>query len=145
MSKDIVRMKKHFKGSLISMVLCGLLMTLNSVRTANAAARIERWHGLTVSPGGVLEKDGLPYRGIGVNFVGALRRLLINPKDPSIPRDFKELKAYHVPFVRFPALAVWGTPPGAAPMYNMFIKIILIGISTRWTISVPSPINTISG
>lgn len=70
----------------------------------------KRWHGLTVSPSGILEKNGRPYHGIGVNFVGALRRLLANPDDPSVLRDLRELHAYHIPFIRFPALAAWGTP-----------------------------------
>ena len=95
--------------------ICFLLVVANAAAggqrpNSAVAAKAGNWHGLTVSPGGVLEMNGRPYRGIGVNFVGALRRLLVNPNDPSIPRDFQELKAYHIPFVRFPALAAWGTP-----------------------------------
>ena len=103
--------------SVISAVEIGFCIVLTAWVAACTAgvqsavsAPVQLWHGLTVSPGGNLEKDGHPYRGIGVNFVGALRRLLVNPDDPSVPRDFKELEAYHIPFVRFPALAVWGTP-----------------------------------
>ncbi len=106
---------RHF--SLISaskIGFCMLLIAWGAFCTTHVqpvvAAQVQRWHGLTVSPRGILEKDGHPYRGIGVNFVGALRRLLTNPDDPSIPRDFKELEAYHIPFVRFPALAAWGRP-----------------------------------
>lgn len=91
-----------------------LLLVCAIVSAANAqvavASQAELWHGLTVNSHGVLEKNGHPYRGIGVNFVGALRRLLVNPTDPSVASDFQELKAYHIPFVRFPALAAWGTP-----------------------------------
>ncbi|MGC9261745.1 MAG: hypothetical protein ACP5I8_16905 [Phycisphaerae bacterium] len=114
MIKKMVSMKKHIGISLIGMAFCGLLMSLNTVCTARphttTAARAVRWHGLTVNPQGIVEKDGQPYRGIGANFPGALLRLLVNPDDPSVPRDFKELEAYHIPFVRFPALAAWGTP-----------------------------------
>ncbi|MGC8561267.1 MAG: hypothetical protein ACP5O1_11385 [Phycisphaerae bacterium] len=86
---------------------------------AARSAPAQFWHGLTVSRAGVLEKHGHPYRGIGVNFVGALRWLLANPhrrpglSGPSIrtvAADFKQLAAYHIPFVRFPALAAWGSP-----------------------------------
>ena len=107
-------MKNCFVSGLVQKSFCIWLIGWCFVCTANAdAARpvlFQVWHGLTVAPGGTLEKDGRRYRGIGVNFVGALRRLLINPDDPSVPRNFKELQAYHIPFVRFPALAAWGTP-----------------------------------
>ena len=110
----MARTLKHVGFSSVGMAFCGLLMTLNTACAARplptTAARIARWHGLTVNVQGVVEKDGRPYHGIGVNFVGALRRLLVNPDDPSVPRAFRELEAYHIPFVRFPALAAWGTP-----------------------------------
>ena len=113
MIKKMIKIKQHIGILLIGMAVCGLLMTLNTACTAKphkTAALQVQWHGLTVNAQGVVEKHGQPYRGIGANFVGALRRLLVNPDDPSVPRDFKELEAYHIPFVRFPALAAWGTP-----------------------------------
>ncbi|NNM85182.1 MAG: hypothetical protein HKL96_05430 [Phycisphaerales bacterium] len=100
--------------NLLQKCFCILLIGWGAACTANAAtarsAKACVWHGLTIGRGGVLEKDGRPYCGIGVNFVGALRRLLVNRDDPSVRRDFNELEASHIPFVRFPALAAWGTP-----------------------------------
>ena len=87
----------------------GFAIVSNICTTVALAAPAQLWHGLTVSRFGILEKQGRPYRGIGVNFVGALRQLLANPHDRSVAADFKELAAYHIPFVRFPALAAWGS------------------------------------
>ena len=110
----MVRMKKYGWLALVGVSFCGFLIPPNTQGATRSrlstTARTTQWHGLTVDSAGVLEKDGYPYHGIGVNFVSALRRLLVNPNDPSIPRDFRELRAYHIPFVRFPALAAWGTP-----------------------------------
>ena len=107
-----MRQRSMTRATISSFCLLILLAwgTLSAVNArAAVAAKAALWHGLTVSPRGVLEKHGQPYRGIGVNFVGALRRLLANPDDPSVPHAFKELQTYHIPFVRFPALAVWGS------------------------------------
>lgn len=94
----------------VCMVLISLVAGCTASIQPAISPPVQRWHGLTVSNRGVLEKNGLPYHGIGVNFVGALRRLLANPNTTSVSHDFKELRAYHIPFVRFPALAAWGTP-----------------------------------
>ncbi len=107
-------MKKYVWLAVVGISFCGFLIAPNTDGATqsrlHATARNTRWHGLTVDPAGILEKGGRPYHGIGANFVGALRRLLVNPNDSSVPRDFKELETYHIPFIRFPALAVWGTP-----------------------------------
>lgn len=76
--------------------------------TAGAAVG-GQYSGLSVGSGGTLELNGSPYTGIGVNYFGALRRLLANPNDPSVAQDFSELEAAHIPFVRFCALGAWGT------------------------------------
>ncbi len=102
-------------GFVATLLLAACSMGIHAARSAPA----QFWHGLTVSRAGVLEKHGRPFRGIGVNFVGALRRLLANPhRRPglsahsvhSVAADFKQLAAYHIPFIRFPALAAWGSP-----------------------------------
>src|SRR5690348_6369989 len=57
---------------------------------------------LTVSPDGVLLKDGKPYRGIGVNVGDAFHRLYLHPGDFSYDRDFATLEQEGIPFVRMP-------------------------------------------
>ncbi len=104
-------MTKKVKIKILPFAFAGLcLISLATGAVSASAVSSGGYYGLTVNGQGVLEKHGRPYRGIGANFVGALRRLLVNPDDPAIPRDFKELEEYHIPFVRFPALAAWGTP-----------------------------------
>ncbi len=63
--------------------------------------------GLTVGPGGVLEKDGQRYRGIGLNWPDLMFRLLAHPDSLAVQRDFRTLQANHIPFVRVPILGAW--------------------------------------
>ena len=70
-------------------------------------AKAGKKYGLSVGPNGILEKDGRPYRGIGVDWVTPLFRLMRNPDDPAVPHDFQELRKYHIPFIRFPTLGGW--------------------------------------
>jgi hypothetical protein len=59
---------------------------------------------LTVSPEGVLLKDGLPYRAVGVNIADPFHRLWMNPREgTSYDRDFATLEAEGIPFARMPA------------------------------------------
>ena len=60
---------------------------------------------LTVSPDGVLLKDGKPYRGIGMNIADAYHRLWMHPGDFSYDRDFATLEVEGIPFARIPATA----------------------------------------
>jgi len=64
---------------------------------------------LTVSPDGVLLKEGKPYRGIGVNVADAYHRLWLHPGDYSYDRDFATLEAEGIPFARIPATAFSAT------------------------------------
>lgn len=63
---------------------------------ANAA----RADMLTVSPDGVLLKDGKPYRAIGANLSDAFLRLWEHPGDVTYDRDFATLAAEGIPFAR---------------------------------------------
>jgi len=87
-----------------------MALALATVKVSGAVQPGQRWHGLNVNRQGVLEKDGRPYRGIGANYVGALRQLLRNSDKPSVLHDLQQLHQYHIPFIRFPALAAWGSP-----------------------------------
>jgi hypothetical protein len=76
--------------------LCAMLLTAFVLLFANAAnADI-----LTVSPEGVLLKDGMPYRGIGANLHDAFLRHWEHPGDLTYDRDFATLEAEGIPFAR---------------------------------------------
>lgn len=55
---------------------------------------------LTVSPDGVLLKDGAPYRAIGANLSDPFLRLWEHPGDVTYDRDFATLEAEGIPFAR---------------------------------------------
>jgi len=56
---------------------------------------------------GVLVRDGVPYRGVGVNYFSAFVRTLRTEEDESYQDGFKELAARNVPFARFAACGFW--------------------------------------
>jgi hypothetical protein len=59
--------------------------------------------GLRVNSAGVLTRNGVPYRGIGVNYYDAFVRTLRNPQDDSYRAGFSKLGANNIPFARFSA------------------------------------------
>jgi cellulase (glycosyl hydrolase family 5) len=63
--------------------------------------------GLVVE-GGILNKDGMPYRGIGVNYFNAFLRTLTKPGDDTYRQGFQTLRQqYDIPFIRFNAGGFW--------------------------------------
>ena len=97
------------KGKIFPCASAGVCMILLVAGTVDASATSGGYSGLSVSSSGVLELNGSPYSGIGVDMVQpALTDLLANDPAP-VKQDFQELQAYHIPFVRFPALAAWGS------------------------------------
>ena len=74
---------------------------------AACAGAAEPLPGLTVGEGGVLLKDGAPYRGIGVNYFNAFLRRLHDPSDTSCREGFQALSAKGIPFARFAACGFW--------------------------------------
>ena len=56
--------------------------------------------GLSVTDDGTLLRDGVPFRGIGVNFYNAFYRTLQNPGDTSYREGFAELGRRRIPFAR---------------------------------------------
>jgi hypothetical protein len=62
---------------------------------------------LSVGKDGTLEKSGAPYRGIGVNYFDAFRRVLLDPADTSYDRGFQVLAKHGVPFARFLCSGFW--------------------------------------
>lgn len=76
-----------------------LLITLFTLLFSNTA----RADMLSVSPEGVLLKDGTPYRGIGANLYDAFSRHWDHPGDLTYDRDFATLEAEGIPFARIMA------------------------------------------
>ncbi|MCP4640236.1 MAG: DUF4038 domain-containing protein, partial [bacterium] len=62
---------------------------------------------LTVSPEGVLLKDGAPCRGIGMNYFSVFSRRLAHPEDTSYRDGLRVLADHDVPFIRFMACGFW--------------------------------------
>jgi hypothetical protein len=73
-----------------------LLIAAFALLFSNAA----RADMLTVSPDGVLLKDGKPYRAIGANLHDAFLRHWEHPGDLTYDRDFATLEAEGIPFAR---------------------------------------------
>ena len=81
-------------------VLGGILLALSAVGGFAAP-------GLTVSAQGIVQKEGKPYRGIGVNYFDAFYRTLQNPADTSYDAGFQTLQTLHIPFCRMMGGGFW--------------------------------------
>lgn len=62
---------------------------------------------LIVGDGGVLLKDGKPWRGIGINYFSAFGRTLKDGEDTSYREGFEVLRRHGIPFIRFMAGGFW--------------------------------------
>jgi hypothetical protein len=71
---------------------------------------------LTVSPEGVLLKDGKPYRAIGANLHDAFSDQREHPGDLSYDRDFETLRAEGIPFAR--VMATYFSPDAIMEYVN---------------------------
>ncbi|MEO1880215.1 MAG: cellulase family glycosylhydrolase [Methylococcales bacterium] len=90
-----------------STILFSIIISSCAYFETNNIATNDSQFGLTVSAQGVLQKDGAPYIGIGVNYFDAFCRVLKNNNDKSYQRGFKELSRLGIPFVRFMASGYW--------------------------------------
>jgi len=88
----------QFRRSTLSLLLLALLVMM-APRPPLASAG----PGLSVSPQGVLLKDGRPYRAIGANYFSGFYRHLMNPNDTSYREGFKVLAKHKIPYVRIMA------------------------------------------
>jgi hypothetical protein len=59
--------------------------------------------GLSVAQDGTLLRNGVRYRGVGVNYTDAFLLPLRHPEDESYRDDFRKLAANHIPFARIAA------------------------------------------
>mgnify|MGYP001219923020 FL=1 len=62
---------------------------------------------LTIGEGGVVLRDGKPYRGIGINFFSAFSRFMLDETDRSYREGFAELARRKIPFIRFMCGGFW--------------------------------------
>lgn len=90
-----------------STILFSIIISSCTYLETNNIATNGSQSGLTVSAKGVLQRDGAPYVGIGVNYFDAFYRVLKNNNDKSYQRGFKELSRLGIPFVRFMASGYW--------------------------------------
>jgi hypothetical protein len=79
-------------------------MALGTPRCSGATTR---GPGLSVRTDGVLLKDGVPYRVIGVNYFDAFARVLQDPNDTSYDAGFRALAENGIPFARFTGTGFW--------------------------------------
>ncbi len=87
------------------MTIASWLCILIAAMTAAAAAPHHRSD--LSSRDGVLLKDGVPYRGIGVNYFDAFARTLADPNDTSYDAGFRVLAEHKIPFARFMCTGFW--------------------------------------
>jgi len=88
------------------MTISSWLCTFVAVIAAGGPAGPTPAPGLRVRDG-VLLKDGLPYRGIGVNYFDAFARTLKNEHDTSYNAGFRVLAENGIPFARFMCTGFW--------------------------------------
>jgi len=70
--------------------------------------------GLSVARDGSLLRNGVRYRGVGVNYTDGFLRPLRHPEDKSYRDDFRKLAANHIPFAR---IAACGFSPSDYQLY----------------------------
>jgi len=82
-------------------------MVVAVVSVLSVAAEAAAPPGLSVSPEGVLLREGAPYRGLGVNYFDCFYRTLSDPANTSYDAGFAALAERHIPFVRFMCSGFW--------------------------------------
>ena len=89
-------------SSIITRLLLAFLVSqaITAMPVSSQAASLP---GLSVARDGTLLRNGVPYRGVGVNYTDAFMRPLRHPGDESYRDDFRKLAANHIPFARITA------------------------------------------
>ena len=89
-------------SSIITRLLLAFLLSqaITAMPVSSQAASLP---GLSVARDGTLLRNGVPYRGVGVNYTDAFLRPLRHPGDESYRDDFRKLAANHIPFARIMA------------------------------------------
>ena len=99
--------------SIISRLLLALLLGQATIATS-VTAQAASLPGLSVARDGSLLRNGVRYRGVGVNYTDAFLRPLRHPEDESYRDDFRKLAANHIPFAR---IAACGFSPSDYQLY----------------------------
>ena len=89
------------------MTISPWLCILTAAIVAGGSSGRQHAQGLSVRADGVLIKDGLPFRGIGVNYFDAFSRTLKDPNDTSYDAGFRVLAENGIPFARFMCTGFW--------------------------------------
>jgi Cellulase (glycosyl hydrolase family 5) len=89
-------------SSIITRLLLAFLLSqaITAMPVSSQAASLP---GLSAARDGTLLRNGVPYRGVGVNYTDAFLRPLRHPGDESYRDDFRKLAANHIPFARITA------------------------------------------
>jgi len=87
--------------------VAAVLVPFNLVVRCSADDDARAAPALTVGAGGVLLRNGKPYRAFGVNYFNAFLRVLADHDDTTYRRGFAELAKRDIPFVRFAACPFW--------------------------------------
>ena len=99
--------------SMITRLLLAFLLSqaITALPVSSHAASLP---GLSAARDGTLLRNGVPYRGVGVNYTDAFLRPLRHPGDESYRDDFRKLAANHIPFAR---VAACGYPASDYQLY----------------------------
>lgn len=77
-----------------------VFLLIQAITAMPVSSQAESLPGLSVARDGALLLDGVPYRGVGVNYTDAFLRPLRRPGDESYRDDFRKLAANNIPFAR---------------------------------------------
>lgn len=91
-------------------ILCNAGNTKKDTGKKDTIAQVKTHSfGLQVDANGGLLLNEKPYQGMGINYFNAFYRTLKDPSksDTSYIEGFRNLKRYHIPFVRFMACGFW--------------------------------------
>jgi hypothetical protein len=100
-------------SSIITRVLLAFLLS-QSTTVLPVSSQAASLPGLSAARDGTLLRNGVPYRGVGVNYTDAFFRPLRHPGDESYRDDFRKLGANHIPFAR---IAACGFPASDYQLY----------------------------
>src|SRR5262245_37680197 len=100
-------------SSIITRLLLAFLVSqaITAMPVSSQAASLP---GLSAARDGTLLRNGVPYRGVGVNYTDAFLRPLRHPGDDSYRDDFRKLAENNIPFAR---IAACGYPASDYQLY----------------------------
>jgi hypothetical protein len=94
--------KLRVSSSIITRLLLAFLVS-QAIAALPVSSQAASLPGLSVARDGTLLRNGVPYRGVGVNYTDAFLRPLRDPRDESYRDDFRKLGENNIPFARIMA------------------------------------------